>query len=159
MLTSAIELQDGENEVEAVDRVLREVASSDVRTDIDQLTRFRRNDGRVDLVRLLGFWRLRTLPTEFRRLERLTELDVTECGLIELPRDIGDIFPALARLCVRNNGLRELPHSIGRLRQLKSIEADINVISQLPDSVGDLHELERLNLSQNKLVTLPVALE
>jgi internalin A len=54
--------------------------------------------------------------------------------------------------------LTELPESIGKLKQLKSLKISYHKLTTLPDSLRQLTQLTELNLSDNQLTTLPDSL-
>ena len=51
--------------------------------------------------------------------------------------------------------LEALPESIGRLRQLESLEVGSNRLTSLPESIAQLKELKRLGLGGNELKSVP----
>lgn len=57
-----------------------------------------------------------------------------------------------------DNGLTELPDSIGKLRSLADLDVSRNVLQSLPSTIGSLKKLTRLDVNHNKLSTLPVAI-
>ncbi|MFD0331168.1 leucine-rich repeat domain-containing protein [Streptacidiphilus monticola] len=73
-------------------------------------------------------------------------------------------FPAalpsgLRVLNLADNLIGQVPETLGRLRQLHTLDLGHNRISALPDAIGDLHGLSRyLYLSDNRLTELPAAL-
>ncbi len=88
------------------------------------------------------------------KFEMLEELDLSHCGLTELPESIGNLRN-LEVLDLENNELTELPESILDLRNLKELDIGGNRLTKLPESFGGLKNLRRLNLGYNKLTELP----
>jgi CCR4-NOT transcription complex subunit 6 len=64
-------------------------------------------------------------------------------------------YDFLAELYVASNRITHLPADIGRLRQLRLLEASNNLISELPPEIGMCTELRRLLLFDNQLQDLP----
>jgi len=61
-------------------------------------------------------------------------------------------------LYLSNNGLRELPHSLHKLRNLIYINISYNNFTALPESISALANLVELRIYDNSLVTLPDSL-
>jgi Leucine-rich repeat (LRR) protein len=83
------------------------------------------------------------LPTSIFGLCSLRQLDLSGCNLFEdgIPFDMGSL-PSLQQLDLSRNNFRTLPHSIGRLPQLRRIYvnecASLESISELPASLRTL---------------------
>jgi Leucine-rich repeat (LRR) protein len=58
-------------------------------------------------------------------------------------------------LDLTNQGIKELPDSIGNLHHLRSLSLCCNELTELPESIGNLIHLTALNLSGNKFTDLP----
>ncbi|GLJ22585.1 hypothetical protein SUGI_0425120 [Cryptomeria japonica] len=106
-------------------------------------------------------------------------LDLSECGLSEVPKEVFYILDLedlslsgnnisiipneignLKRLCrlgLAGNRLEELPASIGELKQLRGLWVHGNILKYLPEEIGDLPQLRILALAGNKLKSLPNA--
>ncbi|MBV9927616.1 MAG: leucine-rich repeat domain-containing protein [Acidobacteria bacterium] len=56
---------------------------------------------------------------------------------------------------VGSHKLTELPESLGRLTQLRSLDLTGNQLKELPESLGRLTQLEDLSISNNQLTALP----
>eukprot|EP00892_Ulva_mutabilis_P003179 jgi/Ulvmu1/12862/UM098_0047.1 len=88
--------------------------------------------------------------TGAHQLEKLTVLDVTSCGLTEVPEPISALH-SLKTLVLSKNKLTSLPHFIGTLQQLVILNVDDNALTSLPDSLKSLTSLHTLSLSSNAL--------
>eukprot|EP00611_Tribonema_gayanum_P006994 TRINITY_DN1632_c0_g1_i4.p1 TRINITY_DN1632_c0_g1~~TRINITY_DN1632_c0_g1_i4.p1 ORF type:complete len:345 (+),score=51.98 TRINITY_DN1632_c0_g1_i4:151-1185(+) len=89
-------------------------------------------------------------------LQSLTELEIHECELVDLPISIGALRNLTTLEIHRCHELISLPNSIGELAALTHIVIDVCKITTLPDSVGDLQRLSALLIADCKdLVTLP----
>ena len=80
----------------------------------------------------------------FRRLER-DEVDSRECE-------------AITELDLRNNWIRRIPPSIGRLSNLQVLNLSSNTLRQLPTELGELTKLKKLDLSSNSFYEFPLEL-
>ena len=92
------------------------------------------------------------------QLKNLEELSLTECGLRELPPEIG----ALSNLRVLRlgfNELKTLPAEIGQLTELRELRLEGNQLSSLPPELASLEKLEVLGLSGNQFETMPEVAE
>ena len=86
---------------------------------------------------------------------KVTNLDLGDKGLRELPDDIFDGFAKLEDLDLKGNQLTELPDSIGNLTNLEGLGLKRNQLTELPNSIGNLTKLEDLDLKTNQLTELP----
>ncbi|MBI3168253.1 MAG: leucine-rich repeat domain-containing protein, partial [Chloroflexi bacterium] len=80
-----------------------------------------------------------------------------EKKLTELPESLWKL-KQLKSLTIYDTKLTTLPPSLGQLTQLTELHLSDNQLTTLPDSLGQLTQLTSLNLSNNKLTTLPDAL-
>jgi len=56
---------------------------------------------------------------------------------------------------ISNNRIQSLPHSIGRLENLKILLTDVNALTWLPSSIGHCKSMRILNAASNNLLSLP----
>lgn len=100
---------------------------------------------------------LTELPQEFGRLRRLRVLFCSGNRFERLPPVLGDC-PNLAQIGFRGTGLREVPGEAlpPRLRWLTLTD---NRIARLPDALGQRPHLQKLMLAGNALTALPATLE
>ncbi len=89
-----------------------------------------------------------------RGLRRLTDLNLYNAGLSELPRRIGRLRH-LQVLDVYYNRLTGLPHSFWRLRKLEQLALAHNQLRSLPADIGRLTNLQQVYLHHNQLSQLP----
>ena len=100
-------------------------------------------------------FKLLYISPEIGHCHLLEILDLSYCGLTELPDSIGDI-KRLRHLILRENDLSELPESIGQCENLQLLDVSHNVhLKKLPKEIGHLHNLEVLKAHHAKLKTLP----
>jgi Leucine-rich repeat (LRR) protein len=78
-------------------------------------------------------------------LELLTNLDLSKRNIKDLPESIG-VLKNLTVLKLSNNKLRKLPKAIGELKKLRNLQCENNLIEELPSTIGDLPDLMILNL-------------
>lgn len=70
---------------------------------------------------------------------------------------LGDMVQ-LEVLDLHNNSLKNIPPSLIKLTNLKTLNVNENHIQTLPDDIGDLTSLSTLELSRNELQLVPVSL-
>jgi hypothetical protein len=85
-------------------------------------------------------------------------LDLTRCGLQELPAAIQSLGASLLFLSLAFNKLDRLNVSVTKLSNLRSLDLSYNALEYLPDDLGKLQALVYLALKGNELTTLPDAL-
>ncbi|MCU0451124.1 MAG: hypothetical protein MUC97_15010, partial [Bernardetiaceae bacterium] len=84
----------------------------------------------------------------------LTRLDLRGCGLLTLPRHLGNL-KKLEWLLLSDNQISELPESLCSLENVTILDFDNNDLKQLPQNIGNLKMLNKLYLSGNNIATLP----
>ena len=90
----------------------------------------------------------------FRRLRRLTDLNLYGANLTHLPKSIGQL-KRLNVLDLYYNQLADLPKQLSRLKSLDQLALAYNDLSTLPASMSKLHRLRTLFIHHNKLDRLP----
>ena len=86
--------------------------------------------------------------------KEVTELDISNCRLKEVPSEIGSLIN-LEVLSLGENHLRKLPSEIINLKALKKLCLDENYIKEFPAEICKLVTLEQLLMYNNKLRALP----
>ena len=84
---------------------------------------------------------------------KVTELDLSNKGITELPDEIGDMI-TLKTLNLSYNNITNLPSSICKLSNLEKLLLTRNKIVRLPVGMGSLKKLKILDLSYNPLVKI-----
>ncbi|OAX57485.1 hypothetical protein A6R73_01390 [Xanthomonas translucens pv. poae] len=96
------------------------------------------------------------LPASISRLKQLRALSVISCpDLSELPEDLAvrnasgerEGLVNLQKLELSNTGIRSLPPSLRRLKELKEIKIANSPLAELDSSIHGLPKLEQLDLS------------
>ncbi len=90
----------------------------------------------------------------FPRLRRLTDLNLYNAGLTQLPKSIG----RLKRLKILDsyyNKFTHLPRQVGRMKRLEQLAVAHNELHELPASLARLHRLQVLFVHHNKISQLP----
>ena len=98
-----------------------------------------------------------SLPPEFEELKHIEKLSIYSSRLNYFPESIFKLTN-LKKLCIRGNhfdGMKNVPDSIGELKNLKTLEISNVGIEHLPESMGNLVKLEVVNLNENKINRLP----
>lgn len=99
--------------------------------------------------------RRRIVNNALRRKQ--TSLDLSNFGLVELPKEIGQLS-SLKNLDISKNQLTALPAEIGDMQNLQRLYAQVNKITSIPDAIERLKQLRYLNLSDNKIREIPTSI-
>jgi len=83
----------------------------------------------------------------------LEELDLAENGLTELPKSLGGLC-SLTRLIIARNRIQELPESLGGLAKLQHLDAAENLLSSVPRALLEGTILSELCLKGNPIERL-----
>lgn len=86
-----------------------------------------------------------------------TELDLSNCGLREFPREVLKCTK-LTNLDLSNNDIDEIPPEIAQLKHLERLYLDKNNLTRLPPELGCLWNLRLLSVNDNNLVEIPETL-
>jgi Leucine-rich repeat (LRR) protein len=81
-------------------------------------------------------------------------LNLSNQGLTELPATIGWL-KELKQLDVSHNQLTSLPAEVGWLKEMRLLDASHNQVTSLPLEVGWFRKMATINLSHNQLTELP----
>jgi hypothetical protein len=100
---------------------------------------------------------LTQLPKTVSRLKRLKVLDLYYNKLTVLPRQLGRM-KRLEQLALAHNDLKELPASMAKLRRLQVLYVHHNRLSQLPAEFQKLQYLRILDLGYNWFSVAPAVL-
>ncbi|XP_059065061.1 uncharacterized protein LOC131056351 [Cryptomeria japonica] len=103
----------------------------------------------LSTIKVQKFQRLRILdPKIFRPNDKLKELSVSSCSVVELPKSLTQLY-ALQRLDLHDcKNLLKLPNSFGNLLCLTRLDLSYcSSLKRLPESFGKLQRLEELILS------------
>ncbi len=91
---------------------------------------------------------------EIALTDNLSELDLSNQNLTELPAEIGKL-QRLQNLNLSGNLLQHLPVEIGLLTDLQSINLSGNELTSLPTTFTSLRNLSILDISKNRFDSLP----
>ncbi|KAJ1439840.1 Leucine-rich repeat [Sesbania bispinosa] len=108
----------------------------------------------IQIVDLSGM-SLDSLPKPSFDLATITNLDLSNNNLQEIPESLTARLLNLVVLDVHSNHLTCLPNSIGCLSKLQLLNVSANFIQSLPKTVENCRALEELNANFNKLSKLP----
>lgn len=81
-------------------------------------------------------------------------LDLGDCGLEELPAEVGSLTNLIS-LNLNGNRLKKLPPEIGNLTRLRDLNLNNNFLSELPAEIGLMTRLQTIRLRANHLTELP----
>jgi len=94
-------------------------------------------------------------PKDLQGLAHLKELRIDVCGFTGLPSSITRLQGLRLLHLLYWPAMRELPHDLGNLSELRDLKLVSMEITSLPDSLGDLSNLQRLTLQYLGLEALP----
>jgi hypothetical protein len=84
----------------------------------------------------------------------LTQLDLSKCDLIAVPKEIG-LFKNLINLNLSDNNIQEIPLELAQLSQLQWLFLYKNQIQIIPPELGKLSQLQWLFLYKNQIQIIP----
>ncbi|XP_067932868.1 uncharacterized protein [Watersipora subatra] len=106
--------------------------------------------------------KMETLPCWFEKLKRLKVLRIScsqECyRSLQFVPEVVTKLTSLEVLDLSNNGVRQIPDSLGSLTSLRELNLSINPIEVLPESITALSSLEELDLPWCDISQLPESL-
>ncbi|RZF42342.1 hypothetical protein LSTR_LSTR004150 [Laodelphax striatellus] len=88
----------------------------------------------------------------------VSEIDLTNSGLTEVPNNIFLYERTLEQLLLRSNRIKELPRILCNCLALRVLNLSDNQLSTIPDAISCLQSLEHLDLSRNHISNLSVSL-
>lgn len=97
------------------------------------------------------------IPRDKKRLFNLHTLNLPNCNLVELPKEIGKL-KNLKKLWLDGNNLKYLPNEICNLSSLEELYVPNNNIEKLPENIGNLTKLVEINFENNDLKYLPISM-
>ena len=99
--------------------------------------------------------KITSIPRWIANFKALKTLNLSGNQLNSLPEEIGHL-PKLENLIISKNCLTgALPKSLGKLKNLKELDASCNRIKEFPVSLAGLNHLNSLDLSSNKISAIP----
>ena len=100
---------------------------------------------------------IRELPTDFEKLNCLSELVLHDNQIEEIPKGFctGVLSCTLNLLDLSSNKLRIIRPYVGKLQKLVTLKLFNNQIVVLPSKMRDLTQLRTLQVNNNQLRTLP----
>ncbi|KAM0066216.1 putative TIR domain, P-loop containing nucleoside triphosphate hydrolase [Helianthus debilis subsp. tardiflorus] len=110
-----------------------------------------------NLVDLSFSWceKLKSLPGSICSLQHLRVLDLSRCGIEELPKEIGKL-ECLELLNLCNSQVKHLPDSICKLKHLRCLDlSKCSELEKLPENLGDLESLNKLSVKRTKIREVP----
>ncbi|KAJ0925079.1 putative TIR domain, P-loop containing nucleoside triphosphate hydrolase [Helianthus annuus] len=99
-------------------------------------------------------YKLKSLPGSICSLHYLSVLSLVDCGIEELPEDIGQL-ECLEVLDLTRSKIKHLPDSICKLKHLRVLILDGCKVCKLPEDVGQIDSLYTLDLRSTKIRDVP----
>lgn len=100
---------------------------------------------------------LTSLPDDFKYLNRVQELDLSNNKLVTIPSAVFQMV-GLKRLLLNNNPLTDISPDVEKLVNLEHLECQNGKIKELPETLGKLLVLEDLALDNNLIERIPIGL-
>jgi len=85
----------------------------------------------------------------------ISGLDLSRCGLTTVPPQINRFQKLESLILSRNDHLKDLPHEIGELTNLTTLDLGQTALSELPPEIGRLISLRKLEVPRTNLSELP----
>ncbi|XP_021979451.1 disease resistance protein RPV1 [Helianthus annuus] len=98
--------------------------------------------------------KLKSLPGSICSLHYLRVLSLLDCGIEELPEDIGQL-ECLEELDLTYSKIKHLPDSICKLKHLKTLILQRCKVCKLPENFGQIDSLNRRDLRSTKKRDVP----
>merc|ERR1712029_592456 len=103
--------------------------------------------------------KITSIPRWIANFKSLKTLNLSGNQLNGLPEEIGQLVK-LENLIISKNGLSgALPKSLGKLKNLKELDASCNKLTKFPVSLAGLNHLNSLDLSSNQISVIPDGIE
>lgn len=99
-----------------------------------------------------GYWV--GFPRDAKKIIALEGLNVDNCGLTDLPMEIGNL-KKLRTLWASGNKLTTIPNEICNLTSLEDVRFSENQINRVPEDIGNLNKLLILDLEDNLISYVP----
>lgn len=96
-------------------------------------------------------------PRDKNVLIKLHTLNLPDCNLRELPKEIGNLNQ-LKKIWLKGNNLIKLPDEVCSLNLLEELYLPDNNIERLPEDIGNLSNLVEINFKNNNIKYLPVSM-
>ena len=127
---------------------LQEMEIVDPNTAVEKCVR----DG--DLFLDLSFANLDMVPLDLENAHSLTDLNLMQNSIRELPESIGSLV-SIKHLNLSVNRIKEIPYTVVQWEQITEINLSSNLLSSLPDEFGFLISLRVLTLDFNYFTEIP----
>ncbi|VVC91816.1 unnamed protein product [Leptidea sinapis] len=82
-------------------------------------------------------------------------LQITNNKIKDIPEEVLNLSENLRNLDLSKNKISRISDEISKLKNLKQLKLDCNLIQDIPNSLTNLKKLELLNVSSNKISSLP----
>lgn len=97
------------------------------------------------------------IPSALWSLHNLTELELKDFSLTNIPPQLGETCLGLKKLCLSHNKIQSItPSAIKKLNELVSLDLSHNNLLFLPPQINYLKNLVSLNVHNNQIFRVPL---
>jgi len=95
---------------------------------------------------------------KLKNLKNLQQIDLYDNNIKELPNSIGEL-KQIKYLSIHNNQLIKLPKNFSKLNSIEILDLSWNNFEEIPEEVFELQNIKKLNLSGNKILKISKSLK
>lgn len=96
---------------------------------------------------------LTSLSSEISNFQKLTSISLSKTGLLNLPKEIGDLKNLKTLRVFAGGELKSIPEEIGKLQELEILDLWRNDLTTLPESISKLKNLKLLKIGENNFTS------
>lgn len=118
---------------------------------------FMNEDGEWQYGSLVEFKHMKKLPACVAKLASLENLNIRNCDLEELPKEMR--YSNLMSLSIVNTNLKSFPDEVGDMKRLNSISLKNNKFTEFPECVTRLKDMIYFDMIDEKITSIPESIK